>query len=304
MLQINLLGKLSVQRDAYDVTLPLKAQELLGFLLLFPRHAHMREALAARLWGESTAKQAKKYLRQTLWHLQSLLGQETETGAAPLLLVEGDWVQVNAQAKLQVDTWSVKEAFKLIKDRPGEALAAEQVTLLKETVTRCQGELLPNWYHDWCLLEREQYRLMLFTILDKLVAYCLAHQQWESGIQYGMQLLQMDQSREKGHRHLMRLYYLSGDRTAALRQFQYCQRLLEIEFGVEPTHKTEQLWQLILKDQFHLDGNRQPPRTPTAPTAAARATQDDRLADLLKQLATELDTLRSDIKDIRYILEK
>ena len=94
MLQINLLGKLSIQCDASAINLPLKAQELLGFLLLFPARAHMREALAARLWGESTTKQAKKYLRQTLWHLQSLLNHAPEADTEPLLLVEGDWVQV------------------------------------------------------------------------------------------------------------------------------------------------------------------------------------------------------------------
>lgn len=303
MLQINLLGKLSVHRNTDDdVALPLKAQELLGFLLLFPKHAHLREVLAAHLWGESNAAQAKKYFRQTLWHLQSLLSQEPETHEEPLLLVDGDWVQVNTNASLWVDTWLLQKAFHTCKDCAGEKLADEQAEWLKDIVTRCHGELLPNWYYDWCLLERERYRSMLFVLLDKLVAYCIAHEQWESGIQYGMMLLQMDQSREKGHRHLMQLYYLSGDRTAALRQYHYCQRLLQAEFAVEPTEKTQQLWRFILNDQG--EAIRGYSQSLASSSAGQPVPEVNSSAHLLQQIMVELGRLRSDMNDMRQILAR
>jgi DNA-binding SARP family transcriptional activator len=50
---------------------------------------------------------------------------------------------------------------------------------------------------------------------------------------------------ERIHRRLMRLYYLAGDRTAALRQYERCVTLLREELGVDPSERTVALYRQI-----------------------------------------------------------
>ncbi|MCA9875114.1 MAG: bacterial transcriptional activator domain-containing protein, partial [Anaerolineales bacterium] len=102
-------------------------------------------------------------------------------------------------------------------------------------------DLLEGWYQDWCLFERERYQQMLLLMLDKLMAHCESCGAYEAGIVYGMQILRYDLARERTYRQLMRLFYLAGDRTGALRQYERCTAVLRNELGVKPSTSTEQL---------------------------------------------------------------
>jgi DNA-binding SARP family transcriptional activator len=64
-----------------------------------------------------------------------------------------------------------------------------------------------------------------------------------------MQILRYDQARERTHRQLMRLQYLAGNRTGALRQFERCAAVLEKELGIQPAASTAALYEQIRDDQ-------------------------------------------------------
>jgi hypothetical protein len=49
---------------------------------------------------------------------------------------------------------------------------------------------------------------------------------------------------------LMRLYYLNGDRAAALRQYEQCATILDEELGVKPSKRTIALYKQILTEQL------------------------------------------------------
>ena len=53
---------------------------------------------------------------------------------------------------------------------------------------------------------------------------------------------------ERAHRRLMRLHYLSGDRTGALRQYAQCVSALDEELGVKPAQRTQVLYDQIRAD--------------------------------------------------------
>jgi len=304
MLQVKLLGKFSIQHDgSIYLILPLKAQELLAFLLLFSDQPHTRELLAAQLWKDTSPTQSKKYLRQTLWHLQSILDQSGKT-EEPLLNVENGWVQINPNAAMHVDVWEMSLIFNQLRDSTSKGLTSEQAESLSKSISLYQGELLIGWYQDWCILERERYRAMVMAQLDKLMVYCLAHQQIESGISYGMHVLQIDHTREKTHRQLMRLYYFSGDRTGALRQFQYCKNILAQELGVQPTQKTRHLYQQILNDKIQHAATSEPVHNGTFFQNNFADETEPRLLTALKQIVADMTSLRNDIELIKQTLEK
>ena len=74
---------------------------------------------------------------------------------------------------------------------------------------------------------------------------------YEEGLAYGARTLRFDGARERTHRRMMRLYYLAGDRTDALRQYDRCVAALRRELGVSPSAHTVALYNQIRRERLH-----------------------------------------------------
>lgn len=261
LIKVNLFGKFSARRAeqslaGLDV---FRTQELFTYLLVRRDRPHTREALATLLWGETPTEKAKKYLRQTLWHLQTALDAPDAGPGQSLLLAEHDWVQLNLSAELRLDVADFEQAHTQARGVAGRELSAEQFAAMQRAAALYTGDLLEGWYQDWCLFERERLQNMYLTLLDKLLGYCVVHQDYEAGQFYGELLLRQDRAHERTHRQLMRLHYRAGDRTMALRQHERCRAALREELGVEPDRRTAALHEQIRADRL---------AAPAQPTAA------------------------------------
>jgi DNA-binding SARP family transcriptional activator len=148
-----------------------------------------------------------------------------------------------------LDVAEFEEAFATTKDVRGRDLDLEKAHLLESAAQLYHGDLLEGWYEDWCLFERERLQNMYLAILDKLMGYCEVNKQYETGILYGTRILFFDRAHEQTHQHLMRLQYLAGNRTAALRQYERCSAALDEELGVKPAKFTLALYQQIRNDE-------------------------------------------------------
>jgi DNA-binding SARP family transcriptional activator len=102
--------------------------------------------------------------------------------------------------------------------------------------------------------ERTRLQNTYLALLDKLLAYCESHREYESGVEYATQILRTDRAHERTYRRLMRLQYLIGDRTNALRTYQLCLAVLETDLGVAPSEQTSALYQQIQNYQL-VDSN-------------------------------------------------
>lgn len=245
-LRIYLFGKFEMQQDALKIREfeHSKARELFFYLLLNPERPHLRETLIDILWKDYPGDQARKYFRQTLWQAQALL--EKQTGLKNLFVVEREYTSLNPDVELWIDANELKAAFHRASDQRG--LSDEESEWLNIAANLYRGDLLEGWYQDWCLFERERYQRMYLTILTRLVAECEQRREYETGILYAQRILRLDSAHERTHRHLMWLYYLTGDRTEALRQFERCVTALKYELDVEPTRKTRKLYEQIRAD--------------------------------------------------------
>lgn len=251
-LSIQLFGKFCVRRnervlDGFDAR---KVQELFCYLLLHRGHSLSREPLAGLLWLDTTTVQSKKNLRQALWQLQAALGSQTEPINERLLLVEPEWIQLNAKANFLLDVIVFEKTFNFLQKVTGQELDAPQVQNLQNAVQLYQGPLLEGWYQDWCLLERERLQSMYLAMLDKLMSYYEAFHDFETSLLYGMRIMCYDRARERTHRRMMRLYYLLGDRAEALRQYERCATALDEELGINPSKSTVILFRQIQADQI------------------------------------------------------
>lgn len=260
-LDVSLLGKFCVEHQGKIVTGldAAKVQEVFSYLLLHRGRSHSREAIASTLWGNNSIGQARKYLRQALWQLHAALNA-TASNSARVLLVEQDDVKLDTSADVWLDVAVFEQAFTLVQGVRGQHFDAHQARAVQDAVQLYRGDLLQEWYEDWCLYERERLQNMYLTMLDKLMDYFEARHDYERSIVYGMATLRYERARESTHRRLMRLHYLSGDRTTALRQYRRCVAVLDEELDVSPAKQTQALYEAIRADQTdQVHGEPHPP---------------------------------------------
>lgn len=251
-LHVQLLGRFCLQRGAQPLQSvdAAKAQELFCYLLIHRDRPQAREILADLLWNDSPTAQARKSLRQALWQLQTALEPQDIAPDNRILLVDPAWVQVNQQAALWVDVAVFETAYNLVQGTPSAELDRNQVEQMQTAVQLYHGDLLEGCYQDWCLYERERLQHIYLALLDKLMDYAETHGEYENGIDYGARILRYDRARERSHRQLMRLHYLAGNRTAALRQYERCATALREELGVQPARRTVALYEEMCADRF------------------------------------------------------
>jgi DNA-binding SARP family transcriptional activator len=248
---VYLFGKFSVEckSKVWEPTEVAKERELFCYLLIHRDRPHPRESLANLLWGETTTEKSKKYLRQALWHLHGVFEKLEITFGKQVFQVEHDWVQLNSNENLLVDVSQFEKTFESVKDTYGAQMSETCAGALQKATDLYRGELLEGCYQDWCLFERERFQNMYLTMLDKLLSYCRARSLFDMGIQYGLMLLRYDRANEKAHRQLMRLQYMAGNRTEALRQYGRCSKALKEELSIYPDRRTENLYKQICSDQ-------------------------------------------------------
>ena len=249
-LHVSMFGRLHVHRDGTSLACSMskKARELFVYLLLH-RRAHPREKLATLLWQHGTTERTKAYLRKALWQLRQSLQPDGEEEDV-LLEVDGDWVRVDPDADVQMDVVTFERAFDAVRDCTAAEMSTDQVRALKDAAALYTGDLLENWYQEWCLTERERLKDVLLRMLDRLTRRCEQEAAYDSGIRYGQWALRIDPARERIHRQLMRLRARGGDRTGALRQYERCAEVLDRELNVQPTTATRRLHEQIQEDGF------------------------------------------------------
>ncbi|MCP3138331.1 BTAD domain-containing putative transcriptional regulator [Pyxidicoccus xibeiensis] len=207
---------------------PLQPRPLLLLAYLALEGPTARARAAALLWPDSPARTARNNLVQLLRRLRALAGEAA--------LVEGESVLMPA-ASLAVDVARVREAA-----RAGDA--AEVVRhpggLLEGVVTPDSPEL-ERWL--------EGARLALEAWRQRARVEVLAQLEAEGDLRAAQAVaegwLQQDPSSEEAGRHLMRLLYLQGQRSAALEVYGVLRRTLAQALDAQPLPETEALGRVI-----------------------------------------------------------
>ena len=293
-------GRFSLQRygQPLEGLVAPKAQELLSFLILNRRHPHSRESLSELLWDDHPPERSRKYLRQALWRLQSMLDSDTQ-GESSLLKIDPGWIQFDPQLDCWADVEEFERVYLQVISRRARELTLDDFELIKRTVALYHGNFLEGWYQDWCMIERERYQRMYIMLLDKLVQYCEVHEDFDAGVVYGNEILRFDRAYERAHRQLIRLYQMAGDRTQALRQYERCADALREELGVAPSERTTQLYQQIRADNYHA------PTFMNKPDLQTDSAGLKRVLIQLESYAETLDNMREQVhRDIQAIEDK
>jgi predicted ATPase len=100
-------------------------------------------------------------------------------------------------------------------------------------------------FEEWLLAQQARLRELALGALHKLALHFARCGDYEQGIATTRRLLEIEPWHEEAHRELILLLARSGQRSAALAQFQACRQVLAEELGVEPSAETLALYQRI-----------------------------------------------------------
>jgi predicted ATPase/DNA-binding SARP family transcriptional activator/Tfp pilus assembly protein PilF len=260
-LRLMLLGGLQIARGDAPLTgfVSAKVQALLCYLAVTGR-PHFRPALAGLLWGEMAEASANTNLRKALSNLRKLVGDH--------LIIDGSAVAFDRDSAYWLDAEAFSAGIEgALEDSREPPLSPGTALSLAEAVALYQGDLLDGFYvrgapafEEWVVAERERLRELALRGLHLLVGYHAARGENTQAIDYASRLLALDPWREEAHRQMMRLLARSGQRSAALAQYETCRRVLAEELGVEPMAETTNLYRRIRAAKARL------PRLPLQPT--------------------------------------
>ena len=223
-----------------------KAIALLIYLALTPQ-THQRDALATLFWPDYDQRSARGNLRRTLSVLNRALGEGW-------LKIDRESVTLIRQPQLRID---VEEFRQLVAtgeshNHPNHEICADCLPALDDAVALYRDDFLTGFtledspdFDDWQLFQTENLRQDLTTALEKLVEGYSAQGDFKTALGYARRWLALDPLHEPAHRRLMQLYARSGDRAAALRQYDECVRLFDEELGLLPDVVTAALYEQI-----------------------------------------------------------
>ena len=102
------------------------------------------------------------------------------------------------------------------------------------------GELLPDWYDDWVLLERERFHELRLRALDALRESHLRSNNAAAALACALAAVQADPLRERSRRTLIRVQLADGNLADALAQARQFARLLK-PLGLAPSRGFDEL---------------------------------------------------------------
>jgi DNA-binding SARP family transcriptional activator len=108
-----------------------------------------------------------------------------------------------------------------------------------------QGDLLSDFYDDWVTPLREHYRSLFLEASLHMAQGMRSRSEYERAVEFARKALAFDSANERAHQHLMFCYMALGDRSAALRQYETCERALWEELAVQPASATVALYEWI-----------------------------------------------------------
>jgi DNA-binding SARP family transcriptional activator len=248
-LQIRLFGKpdFHLQNSPDPQISSRKAAALLVFLAT-SRKEHSRESLAEMFWEGRSQTQSMANLRVLLTRLRQSMGD--------YLTITWESVSFNQTTESWIDIEQFENhlasAARMEAEFGSDSPDANEELI--QAIELSKADFLEGFYvrncpafDAWVRIERERLRRMSLQGLSKLTAWFQARHEYERGIQFAQQWLDLDPLSESAHRELMRVYALNGQRSTALRQYETCKQVLMAELKVEPSTSTQTLYEKIRK---------------------------------------------------------
>jgi DNA-binding SARP family transcriptional activator len=212
---LQLLGHFALTTRCGPVELPCLGMRAVAFVAC--NGPVTRASLIDTLWPEARPERAASNLRSLLWRLRRT--------PCPVES-RGDLLQV---ADAQVDLHEEKELARQV------IRGADRAWREAHDRRSFHRDVLPAWDDAWLTAEREQFRQLRLTALDRVIDELLADSRAGEAVEVALSTAAMDPLRESTQRALIRAHLAMGNVADAMRQFERFREQLEDELGCSPS---------------------------------------------------------------------
>lgn len=216
--RVRLLDRFCFEYDAAPLVLPAALERLVAFLAL--RGSSRRCVVAGTLWPEVSEDHALASLRTSIWRMNRL--------APGLLTATGGSVAVSEAAS--VDSRDQEEfATGLLRGELDDDGVVDGLSVL------WGGDMLPGWYDDWVIFERDRLQQLRLHALERAAAVLLRRRKVDLALQTALEAVRAEPLRETSNAVLISVYLAEGNVVDALRQYDVFRSLIGVELGMVPS---------------------------------------------------------------------
>ena len=234
MFHLQLLGRFRLVSEPGQAIINVNRQSatFLGYFAIHRGRRIAEDAVIEQFWPDCDPRRGRSNLCSAIWRVRKAIGRE---GFSLIERSSFGETGLSDQAALQLDI----EAFEsTMMEALGQA-DGHAVPALGQGLEIYRGDLMPGWYDDWVLAERERLQGLYVGGLIRLMNHQAEQNLFDAGIATGRKILRIEPMRETVHRRLIELHLENGQPAAAHGQYHECVRLLRDELGVAPSRETQ-----------------------------------------------------------------
>ncbi|MCG2768757.1 MAG: AAA family ATPase [Anaerolineae bacterium] len=247
-LKLYLLGSPRIEYAGQPIALTSqKAMALLFYVALEAQAPISRGKLATMFWEDSDERHARRSLNDALYKLRQALPGSNH------IIATWEWVQLSDSSDYWVDVEEFEHALEGISTAP-DALSINRAVRVIELYREgfLDGFILKEneAFSVWTRFRREALHLAYISLLEQLAYYHQQRHNYGQAIKYSLDALRADPLQESAYCTLMRLYHREGNRAAALRTYEKCREVLELELGTAPSDETQEIHALLMGESI------------------------------------------------------
>ncbi len=237
-IEIALLGSPEVRLAGSPLTgfRSSKVEALLYYLVVVNR-PHTRSALAALFWADQPEQNARFNLNKSLSNLREVVGE--------IIVSERQRVSLANDVEISVDTHHLLAAIERFQHTRGAAHLSDAAHL-RDALALYRGDFLEGFqvrdapdFEHWLESQRTRLRESAVSAWRALAEHATESGDLAQAVDDLRRLLTLTPWEEDAHRRLMVILADSGQRGAALAQYESCRALLRDELDIEPDDETE-----------------------------------------------------------------
>lgn len=222
-----LLDGFTLLHDGVPVVVPRGLQRTIALIGLRP--GATRAHLAGLLWPDAPEDRALSSLRTALWRLR-------QDGRCPIV-TSGDTVRLDPVVDVDIDDLVRDAAWIRAGGDPRHAHGVLRAG---------RHDLLPGWYDDWVLFERERLRQLRLHLLEEIARTHLDLGQHGEALQAALEAMGAEPLRETPHRLVVEIHLAEGNAYEALQAFYRYRDLSLRELQLEPSTAMRSLIEHVL----------------------------------------------------------
>jgi DNA-binding SARP family transcriptional activator len=220
-----LLGGPFLVKNGQRQEIPEGSRRLLVFVTLNGGEVNRRHA-AGVLWPYGDDDRAAGNLRSALWRLRG----------AGIDVLHADKCTLHLDPDLSVDIIQLSGWATRVIDGSADAFELEPPHLSPEAL-----DLLPGWYDEWVIFERERLRQRLLHAMECLARRLIAGRQFADAVEVAMSAVNVEPLRESAQRVLIETHLAEGNYVEARRVYVAYHELIAKELGVRPSNELAEI---------------------------------------------------------------